>query len=432
MQIALPYGASEIALTVPDDALVYATEFPEPSATAAELVYDALSQPIGSPQVDDLLGRRDRGEVVVVVSDITRPVPYPEFLGVLLQEIEAAGVPNDEVTILVATGMHRPSTPDERRRMLGPAADCYRVVDHRADDDKGLVTLPEKSWAGSRVRLNRRYLDAGFRIVTGLVEPHFMAGFSGGRKAVCPGLVALETIRQFHGAEFLGNSLACNARLSGNPCHEEALSVARMAPPEFALNVAVNGDRKVVRAFAGDIELAHQRACEFVRDNACPRVTREADVVVTPCGGLPLDATFYQCVKGMVSCLPTVRKGGTIISFGSCSEGIGSPQYAELMAEYAGRWRDFMDDIAKPGFFVRDQWELQMQARALEHVGQENLHFITDGLSAAELATLSVNAHAAEPGQVAETVAALLQEAQDERGALAVAVIPEGPYCAPV
>ena len=430
MQISLPYGSGTVELTLPDDAVVYGTSFAPPDATAAELVYDALMQPVGTMQLDDLLRRPRKGEVVVVVSDITRPVPYPEFLGVLMHEVEAAGVPDDDVVILVATGMHRPSTPEERLRMLGPAAERYEVVDHRADDDSTLVTLPGKSWAGSRVRLNRRYVDAGFRIATGLVEPHFMAGFSGGRKAVCPGLASLESIRQFHGAEFLGSALACNARLSGNPCHEEAMSVARMAPPEFMLNVAMDSARRVARAFAGDMELAHQRACEFVRDSACPRVAAQADVVLTPCGGHPLDATFYQCVKGMVSCLPTVRPGGTVIAFGSCSEGIGSPQYAGLMAEYADRWREFLDDIAKPGFFVRDQWELQMQTRALERVGEEGLHFITDGLDFPRIATLTVNGHAVEPGRVAETVQELLEQAAT--GGRTVAAIPEGPYCAPV
>ncbi len=430
MQISFLCGRDGTELKVPPDALVYESCFPEPAPSAAEAVLDALQRPLGSAQLDGLLRGSRGGDVVVVVSDITRPIPYARFLPTLLAQVEAAGVAREAILILIATGMHRPSTPAEREEMLGPPAGQYRVVDHRADDDEGLVELPGKSWAGSRVRLDRHYVEAGFRIVTGLVEPHFMAGFSGGRKAVCPGLASLETIRQFHGEAFLGNPLACNARLAGNPCHEEALSIARMARPDFSLNVVQNRDRQVVRAFAGDLDAAHERACEFVRSCACPRVEREADVVVTSSGGYPLDATFYQCVKGMVSCLPAVREGGVIVSFGGCSEGIGSAEYAELMRQYSGRWQEFLSDIRKPGVFIRDQWELQMQARALARVGQQNLHFVTDGLADEELQYLSVNGHAVQPGEVAGRVQELLEEIVAD--GMTVAVLPEGPYCAPV
>jgi nickel-dependent lactate racemase len=339
-------------------------------------------------------------------------------------------VGRDEITILVATGMHRPSTGSERTEMLGDVAAAYRVVDHRADDDDGLVEVPGRSASGLPVCLNRRYVAAGFRLVTGLVEPHFMAGFSGGRKAVCPGLASLDTVRHFHGAEIMGDPSACNALLAGNPCHEEALSVARLVPPDFTLNVVLNRDRRLVRAFAGEMEVAHLAACAFVKAHSCPVVRRPADIVVTSSGGYPLDATFYQCVKGFVSCLPAVRAGGHIIALGGCSEGIGSAEYEGLMRQYSGRWPEFLDDITRPGTFTRDQWQFQMHCRALRKVGEGNLHFITDGLPQEDLDGLSVGGHAVAPAKVGEALQILIDELA-ARGK-AVAVIPEGPYCAPV
>jgi nickel-dependent lactate racemase len=430
MEAAFACGKDEVKLTVPDGAITYASRFPAPPGPAAEMVLEAVRQPVGARPLGDALRSRREGDVAVVVSDITRPVPYAQFLSALLREVERVGVRREDILLLVATGTHRPSTASERAAMFGQAADRYRVVDHRAGDDAELAQLPGRSWSGMPVRLNRHYVQAGFRLVTGLVEPHFMAGFSGGRKAICPGLCPLDTIRAFHGEAFLSNPLACNASLDGNPLHQEAVSVARVAPPDFSLNVVMDGGRRVVRAFAGDLEAAHGQACDFVSRCACPPVEKEADLVLTSCGGYPLDTTFYQCVKAMVSCMPAVREGGVIVSFGGCSEGIGSPEYAELMKRYSGRWQDCLAVIRNPAVFVRDQWELQMQARPLAKVGQQNLHFVTDGLTADQLSWLSVTGVAARPRRVGTAVQDLLDRLVTDR--MLVAVIPEGPYCAPI
>ncbi|MHC4481643.1 MAG: nickel-dependent lactate racemase family protein, partial [Planctomycetota bacterium] len=334
MEVSLLYGRGELALSVPDGSVLYQSSFPPPAPSAAAAVLAACRSPVALPPLSEALKRRRKGDVVVVVSDVTRPVPYASFLSDLLVEIESAGVGRDDILILVATGMHRHSTPEERSRMFGSAAATHRILDHDATDEAGLVELPGRSWAGSTVRMNRHYVEAGLRLVTGLVEPHFMAGFSGGRKAICPGLASFDTIRQFHGEAFMGDLRARNAGLEGNPCHEEALSIARMAPPDFSLNVVLNRRRELVRAFAGELEAAHREACDCVRRCACPTAAGRADLVVTSSGGYPLDATFYQCVKGMVSCLPVVRQGGAILSLGGCSEGIGSAEYAGLMKRY--------------------------------------------------------------------------------------------------
>jgi nickel-dependent lactate racemase len=430
MRIECLCGSDAIGLDVPGDAILYESRFPAPAAPAAEAVLQAVRAPLGAPPLREALGARRPGDVVVLVSDVTRPVPYARFLGALLAEVEAAGVERRHIVLLVATGMHRPCRPEEHESMFGEAAGRYRILDHRADDESNLVKLPGRSRAGARVRLNRRYVEAGFRIVTGLVEPHFMAGFSGGRKAICPGVADVSTVRHFHGEAFMADPRARNACLSGNPCHEEALSVARMAPADFSLNVVTDRQRRVVGAFAGALEEAHADACRFVRLCACPQVERPADVALTSSGGYPLDATFYQCVKGFVSCLPAVRSGGAVVAFGGCAEGIGSAPYADLMRRYSGRSDQFLADIKQPGVFTRDQWQFQMHCCALAKVGQQNLHFVTDGLSPEDLVAMSVTAHSVGPGRVGQAVQSLLVELLE--GGHSLAVLPEGPYCAPV
>jgi len=278
--------------------------------------------------------------------------------------------------------------------------------------------------------LNRHFVQAEFRVTTGLVEPHFMAGFSGGRKSVCPGLCSLDTIRAFHGYEFLADQAARNANLDGNPLHEEALSIARAAGVDFCVNVIVNGEREVSGAFAGELDASHAAACEVVRRHACPRVARECDVVLTSSGGYPLDATFYQCVKGMVACLPTVKRGGAVLAVGRCAEGIGSPEYRALMYEYAGRHKAFLHDLRERKDVRKDQWELQMQIRATDHVGEWNLHFVTDGLPDGDLTHLSAQGIDVRGKDVEREVQQLLDTLLSDGKSLAV--MPEGPYCAPV
>jgi nickel-dependent lactate racemase len=431
MKTHIQYGSRHLEIEVPDNTTVYKSSYPKAPSQAKNIILETLRNPLGSQPLESILKKRRPGDVFVVVSDITRPIPYFEFLRETLLDIEAAGVARENILILIATGMHRPSTASERQRMFGDEI-CtkYRIIDHRADDESGFFDLGCKSWAGNDVILNRHFIEAGCRIVTGLVEPHFMAGFSGGRKAVCPGLSSLGTIHKFHGYEFLANPLARSGNLEGNPCHQEAVSIARAAGVDFTLNVVLDQSRHVVRAFAGGLEAAHDEACRFVLEHACPHVLDEHDIVLTGCGGAPLDATFYQCVKGMVSCLPAVKENGTIISVGSCSEGIGSEEYKQLMFRYSDRWKEFLEDIRTSSEVIKDQWQLQMQARALNKVGLKNIYFITDGLDLATAGKLSVNIPHVASGNVRETVQSLLDELLQQFETLAV--IPEGPYCSPI
>lgn len=429
MTITSLYGTAQLTLRVAEDAVIYTTRYPVPSADPAALVRRALEQPHGAPPLSAALQTRRAGMVVLAVADITRPVPYPTFLPDVLARIEAAGVPRNDILLLIATGMHRASTPEERRRIFGPAiVDTYRILDHDAHDARQLARVPGTTLP---IFINKHFVEAGFRMVCGLVEPHFMAGFSGARKMVCPGLAAFDAIRRFHSYEFLAHPRSTTGTLTGNPCHEEALDVARCVGVDFVLDVVINRERRIVQAFAGALDAAHTAACTLVKACACPTVVRPADVVVTSSGGHPLDATFYQCVKGFVGCLPAVKRGGTIIAFGSCDEGIGSDDYAGIMRAYGHRWREFLTAIQQPATFTKDQWQMQFHTRALAHVGQERLHFVTHALTPAQLATLGVTAH---PVEGAPFVAHALQALIDKHvtpGAT-LAVLPEGPYCAPL
>ncbi len=431
MLVNIQYNNRHIEIRVPDDATVYRTSYREPENDARTLVLNALRNPVNSPPLLETLRKSGVRSVVIVVSDITRPVPYADFLDTVLEEIEDAAVPRDNIIILIATGMHRPSTAAEREYMFGPeVCERYRIIDHRADKGDELVTIRGTSKAGRPIELNRYFVEADFRIVTGLVEPHFMAGFSGGRKAICPGLCSLETVKALHGFTFLNNPSARNGHLEGNPLHSEALSIAREANAGFCINLVVDRKHRVVDAIAGDLEASHKATCKLVSKHACPSVEQEKDVVLTSSGGLPLDATFYQCVKGMVSCLPTVKRGGVVVSIGSCSEGVGSGEYQNLMYEYSDRWREFLGHLQSNDNTIKDQWQFQMQTKVLQHVGDDNLIFVTDGLSASDLTMLNVNGIRASEGciqqRVQEVLDGLIYEGRS------VAVIPEGPYCTPI
>lgn len=429
--VRFAYGRVGIELAAPDNAIVYESCYPQPSGNAAEMLLAGLQNPMGTPPLADLLRFKKPSNAVIVVSDITRPIPYRDFLPVLVNHLNQAGLPDSAINLLVATGMHRPSTPQERSEMFGDElVKRLQIEDHRAEDEGSLLTLPQRSASGNAVRLNRRFCEASFKIVTGLVEPHFMAGFSGGRKSICPGLSSLDTVCRFHGYEYLSDDRARNANLEANPLHEESLSIARHAGVDFLINTILNKDHQTVDILCGDLEAAHQAAVIKVRQYACPKVGTPADLVITGSGGYPLDATFYQCVKGMVSCLPALKQSGALYSLGECSEGVGGPEYAELLCRFSGRLEEFIDYIRKPGVFIKDQWEIQMQVRAQRKAEAANLHFFSDRLSDAAMAKLSVVPHPVPVTVIQSELNRIMAEAV--KSGKSVALFPEGPYCAPV
>ena len=423
----LLYGRGGMELSVPAEADVLAGRDPPGVANAQEAVRAALADPIGSKPLAGLVAAKRPKTVAVTVSDITRPVPNPEFLPTVLDVLNAGGVADSQIVVIIATGTHRPSTAEERRVLLG-AEVCSRVevIDHAADRPETLVQVRRDP----AVHVCGRFASADFRIVTGFIEPHFMAGFSGGRKGVCPGLVDLRTIQRFHGFDALAEARADNGVLEGNPCHEIALDVARAVGVDFLFNVAITRDRHIAGVYCGELEAAHLAGCRQVARWVSADVAGPCDLVVTSGGGYPLDQTFYQTVKGMVGALPALGEGGTLLVVSECSEGIGSEEYAALMRQWHDDWRGFLAHIeANRDRTERDQWEFQMQARVLARTGVERLLLVTDGIAPEAQRTLAVTPVLGEGDEKARRRA---QRAIDgclaARPGARVAVIPDGPY----
>ena len=431
MRIGLLYGNEELSLNLPDDCIIYKSSYKNTIKSATELLLESLENPVSSNPLSELLKNRKEGKVVIVVSDITRPIPYHEFLPRLITTIEDAGVKKEEIILLVATGMHRATTHEEHLKMFGELiVKNYRIIDHDSANENELLELDGLSWSGAKVRLNKQYVNAGFRIVTGLVEPHFMAGFSGGRKAICPGLVSLEAVRKFHGYTFLSHPNASSAVLNDNPCHMENTSIARMCSPDFSINVVLDKDKKINAIVSGEMFASHQKAIEYVKEACCPTVSDQVDIAVTSSGGYPLDATFYQCVKGFVNCLPAIKEDGEILAFGSCIEGIGSHEYSTIMKKYSANYHQFIEDIKENLFFIKDQWQFQMHIKVLEKIGQQNLHFYTSNIPLEELSMLSVNPHYISDEIIESSIQDQIDKAVKDKKR--IAIFSEGPYCSPI
>ncbi len=420
--------------SVPDGARVIQCPVVEPLADPLERIKEALERPIGSQPLGELARKLGPGaKVVVVISDITRPVPNQMLLEPLLGKLEACGVQRAQFTILIAAGMHRPSTAKEKIELVGEQlARCYRIVDHRADKAQSLVALDVWTPHGRQVWINRQYYQADFKIVTGFIEPHMMAGYSGGRKAICPGLVNLDTIQQFHGPELLENPKTRAGVLDGNPCHQEALAVARAAGVDFLLNVIVNPDKQILAVVAGHLERAHAQGVGWLEEHCTISDVGLYDIVVTCGGGYPLDATFYQAVKCMIFAEPLIKPAGTMVIASSCSEGIGSEDYQRILFQYSHSWKDFMRDILSREQVRRDQWELQLQCGVLNKIGKPNLLFVTDGIEAETLAKCNVTPATRRLPEPAREPAALMQGVLDGLAGrypdASWAVIPDGPY----
>jgi nickel-dependent lactate racemase len=358
-----------------------------------------------------------------VISDSTRAVPTGIILGQLLPEIGSYGISRDSITILVATGLHRPNTTGELKRMVGEdIVDEYRIINHDARDRSSCDYIG-KTKRGTPVILNKIYIESDFRILTGLIEPHFMAGFSGGRKAICPGISYMDMFKHFHGPPILESPMSDNAILGGNPFHEESTEIAKMAGADFIINVTINKNKQVTGIFCGDLEDAFYAGADFCRQNSTFDIESQADIVVTSAGGYPLDCNLYQSVKGMVGATPAVKDGGMIIIAAKCVEEIGSQEFVELITEEKDLG-SFMKKISDPEFFKIDQWELEMLVKARK---KAEIYLYSDCL---ENCSCNIPEDTlVRIGSVEEAV----QKGLERYGPHAtISVIPEGPYTIPV
>jgi len=416
MRVSLAYGRGQIACELPDAARVDVLEkralapLRDPEAALRE----ALARPIAAPPLHELA--RGRKDAVIVVSDRTRPVPNALLLPPLLDALRRGGLPPAAVTLQVATGLHRPCTPAELREMLGDAlASGLRIVQHDARDAAAHVDLG-RTRGGVPIRIDRFFLESDLRLVTGLIEPHLMAGFSGGRKAVCPGLADVETLRVAHGPELLEGRIGPGL-VEGNPLHEALLEVVRRVGVHFMANVALDRERRVASVFCGDIEHAHAAGMRFVEAESMVSLAEPADLVIASAGGDPLDATFYQAIKGIAAASAIVRQGGVILLCAALSEGVGSPSFERLLRESADPTA-FERRLAEPGFFAIDQWMIQHLCQAHRRA---RILLFSQGLPAERLRELLVEPVASPAQGIARALAQLPAAAR-------IAVLPQGPY----
>jgi nickel-dependent lactate racemase len=416
MQVRLDYGRTGLTIAVPDDLHVSIVEPAKgaPIADPVAAVEEALAHPIGACPLAEVA--RGRHDAVVIISDKTRPVPNGLILPPILRTLEAAGIARDHIEILVATGLHRANTQEELVAMTSPElVQRYRFRNHVARDPDDHVHLGRTS-RGTEIWLDRGFLAADLKIATGLIEPHLMAGYSGGRKAVAPGLAGVDTMRSAHGATMLEGHVGPGI-IDGNPFHEDLLEIVRKVGVDFLVDVSINRKRELTGVFAGDIERAHETGMRFVAQEVCVDLDAPADIVISSAGGFPLDDTYYQSIKGMVAALNVVKRGGTIILAAALTEGIGSAEFQRLLRETRGN-DDFMARVTAAGFFAIDQWMVQHLCQVLR---KANVIVVTDGMPADTVCGLLVD-HA-------PTVEAALQRARSRADAHPhLAVLPQGPY----
>ena len=421
MHVQLAYGRSGLPVHLPDDAPVTVIEPESVPGLAREgaAILEALRAPNGTPPLQTVVGPHDT--VTVVFSDLTRPMPNDRVLPPLLEELARAGVPDDQVVLLNALGTHRPQTGAELRGMLGDALVArYRVVQHDAWDRDALVEVA-RNHAGRPVRVHRAYVEASVRILTGFIEPHFFAGFSGGPKAVLPGIADIESILDNHGPAMIAEPGATWTVTEGNPLWEEMRDVAMATAPTFLLNVTLNQARQITGVFAGDLVEAHRAGVVFARQTAVRPVPGPFDLVITSNSGYPLDLNLYQAVKGMSAAAQIVRPGGDIVVAAECWDGIPDHgEYKRLLWE-AASVDDLLETVMAPGFRCHDQWEAQTQAQIQR---KARVHVYAAGLTGEELR----RAHVLPCHSIEETVAGIRRE---NPGAT-IAVLPDGPQTVPV
>lgn len=423
MRIKMNYGRNGLVIDFPDSWDLAVIEKPAMPVLAdpAAAVLKALANPVAcAPLAQEAAGRRT---ACILICDITRPVPNAVILPPLIKELIQAGIEPNAITVLVATGLHRPNEGAELRELVGSdwVLETVNVVNHFARNDADHVFLGNTS-RGTTIKLDRRFVEADLKIATGLVEPHFMAGYSGGRKVVAPGVAHQDTITTFHNAAFLEHPKSDNCILEGNPLHEELTEVVRLLGRVLAVNVVIDDQRRLSYVNFGDVEPSHLEAVAYMRRYAEIPVPAKYRTVITSGGGYPLDKTYYQTVKGMVGAMAMLEPGGNIVIFSECSEGMGSNDYvkAQQLLRQLGV-KGFRESVLNKSRAAIDEWQTEMQLKPME-IG--NIHLF----SALSENDRSLTGIYCRDGGIAplDFIRGIAAPA-----GTSIAVIPEGPYVIP-
>jgi nickel-dependent lactate racemase len=416
MRVDLAFGKNGLSLELPGqfDYRILEARGARPLADPARALEDALARPIGSLSLGELA--RGRRSAAISVCDITRPAPNRQTLPPILRTLAEAGITAPNITILVATGLHRAATAEEIDLIVGPGiARQYIVLNHDARnlDEHRYLGATRK---GTPAYIDRRFIDADLHITLGFIEPHLMLGLSGGRKLIVPGLAAQETIKVIHSPKFMREPLATEGSIEENPLHRELCEIAGMARHDFMLDVALARDRSIAGVFAGNAIEAHREGVRFVSKTLLERLDEPVDAVITSAAGYPLDMTFYQAIKGITAAHHILKPGGKILLLAECQEGAGAPEFRHMLRTF-GSYGAFLDAIRETPV-IPDQWQLEKLALV---AGKHEVLFYVPGLGAEYREHFGANVFDSPDAAVAALCASLRPGAK-------VAVIPEGPY----
>ncbi len=420
MEVVLSYGKTGLPVELPDDNVIVVRPMFVPGLDDERgAITEALEHPIGCPSLKDMV--RPSGTVAVVFCDATRPVPNRRILPVLLGELESAGVRRDQIALINALGTHRPSPPEELVELLGEdLVRKYRIIQHDCND-RGTMAPAGRLSTGQEFWVNQDYLSADFKILTGFIEPHFFAGFSGGGKLVFPGIASLENIKEAHGYGILSHAKSTWGITHGNPVWELLTEGAQLTAPDFVVNVTLNSEKAITSVFAGELRAAHARGAEHAKRTAMRAVREPFDVVITTNSGYPLDRNVYQTVKGISAAASIVRDGGAIIAAAECMDGIPAGSHFHKLLQRAGTPERALELIAAPDFSMQDQWQVQLQA---EIQMRADVYLYSHRLSQDEIRTTMLK----PCERIEDTLANLLQRYGPDAK---ICVLPEGPQTIP-
>jgi nickel-dependent lactate racemase len=419
MRVKLPYGERGLEIKLERCRILRSMEMPALASVESELER-ALRKPISSTSLGDLLKGASR--VLLVVPDNTRALPSRRLIPRVLDHVERAN-PMAEVQVLVATGLHREVERDELERMFGKdVLEKYDIVNHRASDDEQVVKLDARTSYGTPIHVNRLVLESDVVIGAGLIEPHFFAGYSGGRKIILPGVAGKEAIFKNHGFRMIDNQRSRAGILEGNPIHMDMIEFMKMTRLDFIINVTINERREITGIFAGDPVRAHLAGIEFLDRFVKLRVERPADIVITTNGGFPLDRDLYQAVKGMDTAAYVVKDGGVIIIASECRDGLGGHEEFLRIFQGAGSPDEVLENIRK-NEPINDQWEAQILARVLKRA---KVILVSDYISE-RLASSFMLERAKTVEEALEIALSIIGRSDAE-----IMVIPEGPYVIPL
>ncbi len=417
MKVTLSYGPDGLALEIPESPGFQGVLKPHEAPVVDNpeaAVLQALLNPVAAKPLGDLA--KGRKSACVVISDITRPVPNKIILPPLLAEIEKAGIKREAITILIATGIHRPNEGDELIALVGDEiAENYRIINHFSKEAEDMVLVGEIN-DGVPALINRHYVATDLKILTGFIEPHMWAGFSGGRKSILPGISSIETLEYMHGPEMIAHPMTVYGALEGNPFHEAGLAIMKKAGADFIVNVTLNTSKEITRVFAGDPVKAHLDGCRYLASFCTKVLETPLDFIVTTNSGAPLDCNLYQSVKGITGAAPVVKDGGEILIASACSEGAGSPEYVEIL-KMVDNPKNFIKRLLDREFFIPDQWCAQETYQVmLDHP----VWLYSDGLSPNEIESYHMKPVKSLEKAIAELI--------DKHGPQARwAVVPDGP-----